>query len=106
MQTRRPLDALALYARIEPIYRSGLTKHNPKYIRFLAQYLQTLTTVGAYTAADHIFADLKDAVSGVDTLPDSIKTILLNQELYQAARTVPQNGPDRPPRGGPGRMLV
>jgi hypothetical protein len=44
--TRRPLDALALYARLEPIYKGAVAKHNLKYIRFTARYLQTLTTVG------------------------------------------------------------
>jgi hypothetical protein len=46
MLTRRPLDALALYARLEPIYKVIVPRHSPKYIRFTAQYLQTLTNLG------------------------------------------------------------
>ena len=29
--TRRPLDALALYARFAPIYKAAIPKHSPKY---------------------------------------------------------------------------
>jgi CHAT domain-containing protein len=91
--TRRPLDALALYARLEPIYRVGIQKHSPKYIRFTAQYLQTLTTVGAYAVADRALAEPKEAVQGVDILPPTITETIFSQDLYQAARSVPQNGP-------------
>jgi hypothetical protein len=54
--TRRPLDALALYARLAPIYKAAISKHGPKYIRFTSQYLQTLTTVDAYAVADKTLA--------------------------------------------------
>src|SRR5262249_55417328 len=90
----RPLDALTLYARLEPIYRVGVPKHSPKYIRFMAQYLTNWTTIGAYAPADRILSDLKEAVDGVDVLPLSINATLMNQDLYQAARTVPPNGPN------------
>jgi hypothetical protein len=91
--TRRPLDALALYTRLEPIYKA-IPKHSPRYIRFMAQYLQTLTTVGANAVADRILADLKEAVKGVDILAPSITVDLFIQDLYQAARSVPQTGPN------------
>lgn len=90
--TRRPLDALALYARLAPIYKAAVPKHSPKYIRFTSQYLQTLTAVGAYAVADKTLADLKDAVKGIDLVPPSIRAIVLNQDLYQAARAIPENG--------------
>jgi hypothetical protein len=57
--TRRSPDALALYARLAPVYNAALQKHSPKYIRFTSEYLQTLTTVGAYAVADRTLADLK-----------------------------------------------
>jgi hypothetical protein len=90
--TRRPLDAFALYARLEPIYKAVVLKHSPKYISFTAQYLQTLTTVGAYAVADRTLAALKESVKGVDILAPSITATLLNQDLYQVARSVPDNG--------------
>ncbi len=90
--TRRPLDALALYARLAPIYKLAVPRHSPKYIRFTSQYLQTLTAVGLYTVADRTLADLKDAVKGIDIVPPSITAIILNQELYQVARAVPEKG--------------
>src|SRR6516164_1957663 len=90
--TRRPLDALALYARLEPIYKGAVAKHNPKYIRFTARYLQTLTTVGAYEVADRTLADLKEAVKGVDIIAPSITETLYFQDLYQLARSMPENG--------------
>src|SRR6516162_11265632 len=42
--TRRPIDALALYLRLEPIYKA-IPKHSPKYIRFMAEYLGAWTNV-------------------------------------------------------------
>jgi len=92
--TRRPLDALALYTRLEPIYKAAVPKHSPKYIRFTAVYLQTLTTVGAYVVADRTLAELKEAVKGVDILPPSISETLFSQDLYEAARSVPETGPN------------
>jgi CHAT domain-containing protein len=92
--TRRSLDALALYARLEPIYKEAVAKHNPKYISFTAQYLQTLTTVGAYAIADQKLTELKEAVKGVDILPPSITETLFSQDLYQAARSIPETGPN------------
>src|SRR6516164_9546840 len=59
---RRPLDAYALYVRLEPIYKGTVPRHSPRYIRFTAEYLQTLTTTGAYAVADRTLADLKEAV--------------------------------------------
>jgi hypothetical protein len=90
--TRRPLDALALYARLAPIYKAAISKHGPKYIRFTSQYLQTLTTVGAYAVADKTLADLKDAFTGIDIVPPSIMETVFNQDLYQVARAIAENG--------------
>jgi CHAT domain-containing protein len=90
--TRRPLDALALYTRLEPIYRA-IPKHSLKYICFTAGYLQTLTDVGAYAVADRTLADLKEAVKSVDIIPPSIMETLFLQDLYKAARLVPQARP-------------
>jgi hypothetical protein len=86
--TRRPLDALALYTRLAPIYKLAVPRHSPKYIRFTSQYLQTLTTVGAYAVADKTLADLKDALRGVDVVPPSIMETTLTQDLYQVARAI------------------
>jgi hypothetical protein len=90
--TRRPLDALALYARLVPIYNAAIPKHSPKYIRFTSQYLQTLTTVGAYAVADKTLADLKDALRSIDVVSPSVMETVLNQDLYQAARAIPGSG--------------
>jgi hypothetical protein len=90
---RRPLDAYALYVRLEPIYTGAVPKHSPRYIRFTAQYLQTLTAIGSYAVADRTLADLKEAVKGVDYLAPSITEVLLLQDLYQLARSVPENDP-------------
>ena len=62
VRMRRPLDAYALYVRLEPIYKGTVPRHSPRYIRFTAEYLQTLTTIGAYAVADRTLADLKEAV--------------------------------------------
>jgi CHAT domain-containing protein len=89
---QRPLDAYALYVRLEPIYKGTVPKHSPRYIRFTAEYLETLTTIGAYAATDRTLADLKEAIKGVDILAPSITEALLLQDLYQLARSVPEIG--------------
>ena len=89
---RRPLDAYALYVRLEPIYKRTVPRHSPRYIHFTAEYLQTLTTIGAYAVADRTLADLKEAVKGVDILAPSISEKIFLQDLYQLARSVPENG--------------
>jgi CHAT domain-containing protein len=83
---RRLPEAYNLFAKLVPIYGAHIPNRGPQSLKFMRALIGTSTDVGNFAAADLILKSLKENVSAVDIVNDSIRDELFFQELYQLAR--------------------
>ena len=85
-RTRRLLEADILFKKLVPIYDNHSQHRGPKYLRFASEYLNNLTALGNFPAAENVLKILKDNVAGVDVVANSVREEMFFQDLYQLAR--------------------
>jgi hypothetical protein len=85
-ETRQLPEAYNLFKTLTTLYETQYSHHNPKYLHFQSLFLEMLSKVGNFQAADAVYKALNDNVAAVDIVAPSIRSALSFQSLYQLAR--------------------
>jgi CHAT domain-containing protein len=89
---RRLPESLQIFAALAPLYDGTFVHRSSEYLAFTSEYLETLRTSGDFEPAENIHKTLKDDVSTVDLVGESIRQQLFYQELYGEALKSPPSG--------------
>jgi hypothetical protein len=91
-QTRQLAEALNLFSKLAPLYDTQFAHRGPKFLHFLSVFLETLTSVGNFQAADVVLKMLNETVATVDIVATSVRQELFFQNLYKNVRTPSADG--------------